>query len=238
MHDKLRIAGTLALLLTANAAHAEWKGKGEAGIVLARGNTQTETINLKLGMSTTVDKWKHELGLAALRATNDGTKTADRYLATWQSDYNFSARAFWFGGLRYENDKFSGFRYSASVSGGAGYKFVDTEKVKLSGQIGIGYRRIETQATPSTAASTSNNAIATAGMSYENQLTATTKLVDKFTAESGEMNTLLTNFIGVEVKMTTALALAAGLDARYNTKPPAPLKKTDTLTTLNLVYSF
>ncbi|MFO1298584.1 MAG: DUF481 domain-containing protein [Rubrivivax sp.] len=38
--------------------------------------------------------------------------------------------------------------------------------------------------------------------------------------------------------MTTALALAAGLDARYNTKPPAPLKKTDTLTTLNLVYAF
>ena len=38
--------------------------------------------------------------------------------------------------------------------------------------------------------------------------------------------------------MTTALALAVGLDARYNTKPPAPLKKADTLTTVNLVYSF
>jgi len=29
-----------------------------------------------------------------------------------------------------------------------------------------------------------------------------------------------------------------GLDARYNSKPPAPLKQTDTLTTVNLVYSF
>ena len=75
-------------------------------------------------------------------------------------------------------------------------------------------------------------------MSYENQLTATTKLVDKFAAEAGADNTLLANFIGVEVKMTTALALAVGLDARYNTKPPAPLKKADTLTTVNLVYSF
>ena len=237
INNRMCILGA-TLLLAAGAAQAEWKGKGEAGIVFARGNTETDTINLKLGMSTTVDKWKHELGLAALRAATSGTTTADRYLATWQSDYNFSSRAFWFGGLRYENDKFSGFRYSASATSGLGYKFFDTEKMKLSGQVGVGYRRIETEATPTTPGSTSNNAIATAGMNYENQLTATTRLVDKLTAESGSNNTLLTNFIGVEVKMTTALALAAGLDARYNTKPPAPLKKTDTLTTLNLVYAF
>jgi putative salt-induced outer membrane protein len=239
MYDKkMHMLPALALLLAASAAHAEWKGKGEAGIVFARGNTQTDTINLKLGMSTTVDKWKHELGLAALRASTDGTKTADRYLATWQSDYNFSSRAFWFGGLRYENDKFSGFKYSASATSGLGYKFIDTEKVKLAGQFGVGFRRIETESTPTTPGTTSNNAIATAGLNYENQLTATTKLVDKLTAEFGSDNTLLTNFIGVEVKMSTALALAVGLDARYNSKPPAPLKKTDTLTTVNLVYAF
>jgi putative salt-induced outer membrane protein len=238
MSNLMRVTSVMALMLAASAANAEWKGKGEAGIVFARGNTETDTINLKLGMSTTVDRWKHELGLAALRATSSGTKTADRYLATWQSDYNFSGRTFWFGGLRYENDKFSGFRYSASASTGLGYKFVDTDKVKLSGQVGLGLRRIETEDTPSVAGTASNNAIATAGMSYENQLTATTKVVDKFAAESGSDNTLLSNFIGLEVKMTTALALAVGLDARHNTKPPAPLKKTDTLMTANLVYAF
>ena len=233
-----RVSFVMAALLAAGTVQAAWKGKGEAGIVFARGNTETDTINLKLGMSTSVDKWKHELGLAALRAASDGTKTADRYLATWQSDYNFSSRSFWFGGLRYENDKFSGFKYSASATSGLGYKFIDTEKLKLAGQVGVGFRRIQTEATLATPGTTSNNAIATAGMSYENQLTATTKPVDKFAAEAGADNTLLANFIGVEVKMTTALALAVGLDARYNTKPPAPLKKADTLTTVNLVYSF
>ncbi|MCC7462540.1 MAG: DUF481 domain-containing protein [Gammaproteobacteria bacterium] len=233
-----RVAFALVSMLAAAAAQAEWQGKGEAGIVFARGNTQTDTINLKLGMSTTVERWKHELGLAALRASNDGTRTADRYLATWQSDYNFSSRSFWFGGLRYENDKFSGFKYSASATSGLGYKFIDTEAVKLAGQVGVGFRRIETEATLTTPGTTSNNAIVTAGLNYENQLTATTKLVDKFTVEAGSDNTLLTNFIGVEVKMTTALALAVGLDVHHNTKPPAPLKKTDTLTTVNLVYAF
>jgi len=228
----------LLLLSAAAVAHAEWQGKGEAGIVFARGNTRTDTINLKLDTSTTVDRWKHELGLAALRAASDGTTTADRYLATWQSNYAFSKQSFWFGGLRYENDKFSGFEYSASASTGLGHKFIDSDKVKFSGQVGVGLRRSETQTTPDVASMRSGNAIATAGLSYANQLTATTRLVDKFTAESGSSNTLLTNFIGVEVKMSTALALAVGLDARRNTKPPAPLKNTDTLTTVNLVYSF
>jgi len=238
MNNMARAVCGLVLLFSAAGAQAEWKGKGEAGIVFARGNTETDTINLKLGMSTTVDRWKHEIGLAALRATSSGTKTADRYLATWQSDYNFSSRAFWFGGLRYENDKFSGFKYSASATTGVGYKFIDSERVKLAGQLGVGYRRIETEDTATVPGAISNNAIVTAGLGYENQLTATTKLVDKLTAESGSDNTLLTNFVGVEVKMTTVLALAVGLDARYNSKPPAPLKQTDTLTTVNLVYSF
>jgi len=237
MRKLARVCGAIALL-AAVSAHAEWKGKGEAGIVLARGNSQTDTINLKLDMSTTVDKWKHALGMAALRASNDGTRTAERYLATWQSDYNFSARSYWFGGLRYENDKFSGFKYSASATAGIGYKFVDTDRVKLTGQAGVGFRRIETEPTATLPGASGNNAIFTAGMNYENKLTDTTRLVDKLTLESGSDNTLLTNFIGVEVKMSTALALSAGLDVRHNTKPPAPLKKTDTLTTLNLVYSF
>ena len=72
MNKNTRVLSVLTLLLAAAGAHAEWKGKGEAGIVFARGNTETDTINLKLGMSTT-----------------------DRYLATWQSDYNLSSHTFW-----------------------------------------------------------------------------------------------------------------------------------------------
>ena len=82
-----------------------------------------------------------------------------------------------------------------------------------------------------------------AGLNYEYAVTSTTKLVDKFHMEAGSDNTLLTNFAGVEVKMSDKLALSAGYDVTYNTDPPVgPLgftyKKTDTVTTLNLVYSF
>jgi putative salt-induced outer membrane protein len=234
MRIEARIFSALLLAGMAGAAQAGWQGKGEAGIVFARGNTDADTINLKLGMSDQVDNWKHSLELAALRASTNGIKSADRYAAGWQSDYAISKQAFWFGGLRYENDKFSGFDYQASASTGYGYKFYDTDKIKLSGQVGAGYRRMQDSVTGAAI----GNAIAVAGFDYENLVTATTKVIDHFHVESGKDNTQFANFLGLEVKMSDKLALSIGLDVRDNTSPPPPKKRLDTVTTVNLVYAF
>jgi len=133
-------AVALALGLLPSEAAAEWKGKGEVGAVMARGNSDADTVNIKLDMSRELDRWKHNFGILALRATNDGDKTAERYGAYWQSDYKFSDRSYWFGGLRYEDDRFSGFDYQASVTSGIGRNFIDTDATKFSGQAGIGVR--------------------------------------------------------------------------------------------------
>ena len=74
---------TLALVLAALAlgtslpAQAQWKGKGEVGIVYARGNADTDTVNDKVDTSREVDRWKHGFGVAALRAATEGDKTAE-----------------------------------------------------------------------------------------------------------------------------------------------------------------
>ena len=44
------------------------------------------------------------------------------------------------------------------------------------------------------------------------------------------------NDIGIQVKISDVLALAAAYSVRHNTDPPLGFGKTDTLTTLNLVY--
>jgi putative salt-induced outer membrane protein len=230
-----QILAGVALALLAVVAQADpWQGKGEAGIVAASGNTESDSYNLKLGMTKVDDLWKHALDMAYLRASSDGVTSANRFTGTWQSNYNFSARTFAFGGLRYEHDEFSGFDYQASASAGLGYKFYDTDTVKFSGQAGVGYRSIKDAVTDDT----SDGAIFVAGLNYEYAITQTTKLTDKFTAESGSANTLLTNFVGVEVKMSDKLGLSAGYDIHQNSDPPPGKKKTDTVTTLNLVFSF
>lgn len=236
MTRKLQILAGIALALAAaSVAQADpWKGKGEAGIVFARGNSDSDTVNIKLAMSKVIDLWKHSLDMSYLRASSNGVESSNRFVGAWQSDYKVSERSFAFGALHYERDQYSGFDYQASASTGLGYKFYDTDKIKLSAQAGLGYRQLK----DNVSGETSGNVVFVAGMNYENAITATTKIIDKFHAESGSDNTLLSNYLGVEVKMSDKLALAAGYDVRQNTKPPAGKKKTDTVTTLNLVYAF
>jgi putative salt-induced outer membrane protein len=228
-----QIVMLVLLASAATAAEAQWKGKGEVGVVLARGNSETETANVKLDLATELDRWKHGFGIAALRASNDGLLTAERYGAFWQSDFEISERSFWFGGLRYEQDEFSGFDYQASASTGLGYEFVDTDTTKLSGQIGAGYRRSRNSLT----GATDGDAIATGQLAYEQQLTPSTKLVDKLVVEAGSTNTFVSNELALQVSMTQRLALSLGVGVRYNSDPPAGRESTDTLTTVNLAVA-
>ncbi len=242
MRRYLNVLGLVVVAATVVApAHAEWKGQGQAGIVFARGNTDTDTANVKLEMATEVAKWKHKFGIAALRAATEGDKTAERYEGTWQSDYNISERDYYWAGVRYEDDRFSGFDYQATATTGYGRKFIDSEQTKFVGEVGVGYRRLKTLeqlGPPVVASETSGDAILRGFLGYETKLTDTTSLIDKLTVEAGSDNTFVSNVFALQVKMSEAFALSLGFDVRYNTDPPAGKKKSDTLTTVNLVYAF
>jgi len=228
------LLGAVILGLAAPGAQAQWSGKGEAGLVAASGNTDSNTVSAKLGATDVYDAWKHQFDLSVLRASTSGVKSAERYTAGEQTNYKLDQHSFVFGALDYQNDKFSGFLYQTDVAGGYGYQFYDTKKIKLSAQVGVGYRKTKDNlGDPS-----KGNAVGTAGMNYENAISDTTKVLDKFSLVTGSSNTQLRNFLGLEVKMSTALALSVGLDVQRNSNPPAPKKPTDTLTTVAVVYAF
>ncbi|MEJ1962004.1 MAG: DUF481 domain-containing protein [Gammaproteobacteria bacterium] len=238
----LPIIASIALL-ACSEAHADWTGKGEAGVALSSGNTDTKNGNLKLELASTVEQWKHAFGAAAVYASSDSVTTGRRWELSEQSDYNFSAKSFWFGSARYEDDHFSGFEYQTTVSTGVGRHFIDTERTKLTGSAGVGYKFFETRDTYDDTGTvllkqgeSDNEGVFRGTLDYSHSLTDTTKLLDKFLVESGTENTFIQNDLGIQVKVTDVLALAAAYSVRYNTDPPAGFGKSDTLTTLNLVY--
>ena len=219
---------------TAGAVQMGWSGRGEAGMVLSQGNSQSSTASLKLDVVNRQERWKHSLQLAALRATAKGAESASRFMAAGQSDLQIHQHAFWFGGLRYEADRFAGFHYQESASTGAGYRFRDTELLKLSAQFGAGYRRLSDRDTDLVSIDT----VAVAGLDYDQKLGENTRLVNRTHAESGRYNTLASNYTGVEVKMNAKLGLSAGYDVRHNSEPPPGLKTDDAVSTVHLVYAF
>lgn len=229
--------------LVAAPAHADWTGTGEAGLVISSGNSETKTANAKVRMVTEDGNWKNTFGLAGLYASDDVGTTADRWEALTQSDYNFSPETFWFGAARYEQDEFSGFEYQATLSTGLGRKFIETDATKFTGTLGLGYKIIETRdslddATGAlvTPGERREDAILRGTLDYDHKLTANTAVLDRFIVEASANNTYLQNELSLQVKMLEALALAVGYAVRHNTDPPFGFEKTDTLTTINLVY--
>jgi putative salt-induced outer membrane protein len=238
----VRAAVALILGSSSMAAHAQWTAKAEAGYVASRGNSDTESANAKLQIARELERWKHALELAGVYASDDVQATSQRWNARVQSDYKIGDRGFWFGSGRYEEDRFSGFEYQTTYGTGLGWRFIDTDRTKLSGQVGAGYRISRTRISladdgvtiiPSTR---EEELIGQLGANFEHALTDTTKVLNKLLVESGSDNTFVQNDLSLQVQIIGALSLAVGYSVRYNSDPPAEFTSTDTLTTLNLVY--
>ena len=233
-----------ALSLVPAAAQAQWTAKAEAGLVAARGNTETDSGNAKIDVAREFVTWKHQLGLNANYASDETGATGQRWEARGQSDYKFHPKGFWFGSARYEEDRFSGFQYQSTYGTGLGWRFYDNPTAKFIVQLGAGYKVFRTRDAVADDEITvirgvrQEELIGQFSLDFERELTATTKIVDQFLVESGANNTFVQNEFSVQVKIMESLALAVGYAARYNTNPPTGFEELDTLTTLNLVYEF
>lgn len=232
MHRSLLASALLAAALPA-AADGGWTGSGELGLVVARGNSETETLNARLQGVHETQRWRHTLGVAGLYAKDSGTTSAQRYVLNGKSDYKFSERSYMFTALRYEDDRFSGFDYQASLSMGAGKRFFDTETRFLSAEAGPGFRRAERRS-----GEVESDLIGRGQLEYRQRLTETTEFTNRLLVETGKDNTFGENEAGVAVRVNESLALRFGLALRHNSDVPEGSKRTDTLTTVNLVYAF
>ncbi|HWM66180.1 MAG TPA: DUF481 domain-containing protein [Steroidobacteraceae bacterium] len=227
-----------------------WSGKGQAGYVMSRGNSDTDAANAKFDVFLLTPQWKHQFTLEGLFGRSAEVTSAERWDLRLQSDYTINKQLFAFGAFAYQDDRFSGFQYQSSASGGLGSRFFDSDTTKLSAQVGVGYRvlRLETllYEDPSNSSAVTgrvpgereSEVVGTAGIDFMHQFNSSTKLTDKLISESGSSNTSIKNDLALEVKMNSRLALAAGYSVLHNTKPADGVKRTDTITTLNVVYAF
>ena len=233
-------------VLAAPTAQAQWTGKAELGVMVSSGNSEATSANTKFDMAHESDKWKHTFYFGALYGENATFTTAERIEARYQADYKITDRLSWFGAVRGEQDRFSGFAYQATVSTGAAYQFIDNPTTKFSGALGVGYRGLKPEILIKTPAGevidrieqdSDQEPVITLGSLFEHNFNEATKITNKLLVESGGDNTAAQDDISLQVTMTDKLALAVGFGIRYNTDPPPLSETTDLLTTINLVYN-
>ena len=239
----IAVALLLAIPAAAVAEDSNWSGTGEFGFAMARGNAKSDNANGKLAFTNEDDQWKHAFYLSALRnkaevdLASGGRAmqtSANRYEFGASSAYKVNEVSSWVSALRYENDDFAPYSNQLTFSIGYGHAFVKNERTTFVTEIGPGYCRAKDAIT----GKSESELIARGLMDFKHQLTATTTLFDTFLVEAGSDNTFISNELGIAVAINEKLALKAGFDARHNTDVGPGVKKTDTLTKVNLVYNF
>lgn len=229
-----RIFIGLFLVVISAPALADFSGKGELGIVVARGNSDTETGNVRLELNYQHERWSNESIFNAVHARDSGETNNSRWVLSNKTDYNLSEVSYLVGALRYDRDRFSAFRYQSTVAVGYGRRLVATESHRLKVELGPGFRFARLRETDET----ENEVIVRGFVDYRWQVSDTTQFTNRFLVESGDDNTFLENTLGLSVAVNSRISLKTGFSVRHNTDVDPGRKKTDTLTTVNLVYNF
>jgi putative salt-induced outer membrane protein len=241
------------------ADNGGWSGSGEFGFASATGNSRSQNINAKLGLNQENEQWKNSFFLDGLRSksqqkvvdANGNTvaqynTTANRYEGGASVGYKLDPRSYIVSAARYEHDDFGSNLWQGVVSLGYGYIALKDERNELSFEIGPGYKKYR-PADVSVAVNgvsvrqqqaTQSEIVARGLANYKLKLTDNTAFEDTFLMEAGSKNTYLQNDAGLAVSMTKKLALKVGFQVRHNSNVLPGVKKSDTLTTTNLVYSF
>jgi putative salt-induced outer membrane protein len=240
---KLMLTGAL---LVSGSAYAQddaeeegrklgWDGSGELGFVNTTGNTESAALNLKFQFVRTMERWRHRFAATALRTSEDGIDDNERYTAELQSDRKLSEKGYLFGVYRYDADKFGAYDPSQSASIGYGYQLMESEKHALKGEIGAGYRSLDERITDVK----SREPILRIMLDDSWQVFESTAWTNRLLIETGSDNTFTLFNTAVAISMTDTFAVKIGWELRNNsTVPPGDTEKTDTTTTVNLVYNF
>ncbi len=213
---------------------SEWKGEGELGFTQTSGNTDSESLNAKLGIEKTHNKWTNKAGLEILKSSTDGVESANRSVLTARTEYKFAEKTYIFAALRYEDDEFSGYDYQSSLSFGLGKQFIKNDNHEFDASAGIGYRQLKVSAT----SQTSNEAIVTGRLNYQYNISKASVFSEKILFEAGDSNTYTESETSLKTQLNGNLASKIAYTVKHNSDVPVGTEKKDTVTTIALVYSF
>jgi len=220
-------------VFTSSVCADDWTGEGELGFTSTSGNAESESLNAKFGIGKKYEKWEHNAKLNLLRSSNNGLDSADSTVFTEKTEYRFAEKTFAFGRLRYEQDEFGGFEHQGVISFGVGHAFLDGEAHKLEASGGVGYRDLEDDLGVET-----QEAVFDGELKYAYIISETSTFNQNIFVEDGSTNTYTKSETFLKLVVVGNLGAKFGYEVKRNSNVPPDAEKTDTITTVTLVYDF
>lgn len=242
----LTLAATVGLLLASQAQASEqkvWNTSAELGAISTTGNTAGTSITGKIDAKQELTQWSNQYILSAFfkedeKTDADGNKnrerSAERYLVSAKGAYKLTEE---FDNLfvlgSYTDDKFGAYSQYTTVAAGYGTRLLNLENKSLDVEIGPGYYSAKRSSKE-----TENGLLARGAASFKWVLSESATFTQTFSVEYSDDNTRSVAETALSARINGAMQMKAAFLVQNDSDVPVDKKRTDTQTSLTLVYSF
>lgn len=211
-----------------------WSGEAELGGVARSGNTENLGISASAEVIYEAAPWRHILSgsfdyLETRLATEEQAIEAE-----YQFNYDLTERSFVYGLTHYEDDRFSGFEYEITASGGLGTRVIDEESMTWTLAAGPSvrvFREDDEGATEAVPGARLNS-------DFGWQISDTAKLANETELRLDSDRSELENETSLTLQIVESLAGRFSFSAQYRSPVPEDTDELDTTTKASLVYGF
>lgn len=213
---------------------SRWRGDAELGYLATSGNTETETTHTRWRIQNDRPDWIHAFRVeATIARTEEDTSAVEEYRASQRSAYKLTAVDYLFEKLRYERNVAQGFHYRWSEAVGYGRRVHGSRAAAVYLEAGPGAR--QTRLLDETV---QREALLVVSGEWNWNITPTATLNELLVVEAGETNTHTNWTSALTMRINSRFSSRFSYDVVNNSAVPEGIERTDTTTTVTLVYAF
>ena len=213
-----------------------WSGSVEFGYVDTSGNTEETTIKSGADLDREKELWRYSVALSSLNSKTSNQRSAEKYFLSNRLAYQFSEHNYSFLYASYDDDRFSGYDYQATIAAGYGRRIYNNEVMKWDAEIGPGYRFSKVE--DNSLAEDSEEVILRLFTKYEWNFSEHANFTQSINVDAGADNTISKSITALQVKVIGAVAIKLSYTIKYSEVVPAANKHADTETAVTVAYSF
>ena len=210
-----------------------WSGEGEVGAAETTGTVKNTTISAGIKLNKVGIDWQHHIiGLVDYQRSA-GLTTANRELASYEADFNFTPVLFANGLIQWEQDRFAGFTRRYTESCGAGYTILKTPNFSWQASAGPALRQAWL------INGTKDDSVSARGATQASwTIVPGTVLSEDAGVYLGGKDNTYTSTTAITTQIFGSLSARLAFNINVESNPPPGITNTSTITRLTLVYNF
>ena len=229
---------TFAAPTLANEEQPSWEASAGLGFSLTSGNTDTTSIATNIQVIQYLETWEMNYKFDGIKQENEGKSTADNKNYAVKGQYKLEDEtAFLFVEGKRKEDDFGPFAEQNTIALGYGQQLFESEDLLIRADIGPGYTNYEFNETGDKDSSSIVHVAGNLKWNISESADFTQSLV--FDQQlSDDKNLMVVSQSTLGAKINGSLKMTLDVKITNNSDVQEDKKKTDTITSVNLVYSF